>query len=71
MKHTITFYTDNKKIKDIHDIKVSFYDQDNRIYSMSVKHGKKIENIINIDNIINERLAILNNKKGLNDEQST
>lgn len=62
MKHTITFYTDDKKIKDIHDIKVSFYDQDNMAYSMSVRHGVKVENAININNIIDQRLKELNNE---------
>ena len=63
MKHTITFYTDDTRIKDIRDIKVSFYDQKNRAYSMSVKHGVKVENAIEIDKIIERRLEELNNER--------
>lgn len=63
MKHTITFHTDNNKIKEIHNIKVSFYDQDGMAYSMSVKSGVKVENAVEIDKIIEQRLKELNNGK--------
>ena len=63
MKHTITFHTDDSRIKEIHNIKVSFYDQDGMAYSMSVKSGVKVENAVEIDKIIEQRLKELNNGK--------
>ena len=63
MKHTITFHTDDNKIKEIKNIKVSFYDQDGMAYSMSVRSGVKVENAVEIDNIIEQRLKELNNEK--------
>jgi len=59
MKHKITFSTDDK-VTSIHDIKVSFYDQDNRAYSICIPTEKK--NIISIEDIVNERLAELNHQ---------
>lgn len=63
MKHTITFHTDDNKIKEINNIKVSFYDQDGMAYSMSVRNGVKVENAVEIDKIIEQRLKELNNGK--------
>lgn len=63
MKHTITFHTDDNKIKEINNIKVSFYDQDGMAYSMSVRSGVKVENAVEIDKIIEQRLKELNNGK--------
>ena len=62
MKHVITFYTNNKQVKSIHDIKVSFYDQDGMAYSLSIPKSDPSENFISIEDIVNRRLAELNNE---------
>jgi hypothetical protein len=60
MKHVITFYTDSNKVKGIHDIKVSFYDQDGMAYSLSIPRSEPVENFVSIEDIVNKRLAELN-----------
>ena len=60
MRHRITFYTDDEKVESIHDIKVSFYDQKRRAYSISVKQGANEKKVVSVEDIVNKRLAELN-----------
>jgi hypothetical protein len=43
MKHTITFYTDDNEVKEIHDIRVTYFDQDDRVYCMNYKRSNKVK----------------------------
>lgn len=60
MKHTITFYTDDNAVKDIRDIRVSFFDQDGKAYVLNAATSKKIEETNNISWRIAARLKELN-----------
>lgn len=64
MKHTITFHTPDDKVSSIHDIKVSFYDQDGKAYSITIKSSKQDRKIISIKDIVNKRIAELNTDDG-------
>ena len=59
MKHTITFYTD-KEVIDIHDIRVSFLDQDDKAYFLNAKASEKVEEVNNINWKIAARIKELN-----------
>ena len=63
MKHTITFYTDDNEVKEIHDIRVTYFDQDDRVYCMNYKRSNKVEMVNNINSRISQRIEELNNAK--------
>lgn len=62
MKHTITFSTP-VEIKEIHDIRVSFLDQDDKAYFLNAKASEKIEEVNNINWKIAARIKELNEGK--------
>jgi len=62
MKHTITFNTP-AEIKEIHDIRVSFLDQDDKAYFLNVKASTKVEEVNNINWKIAARIKELNEDK--------
>ncbi len=66
MKHTITFYTDDNKVKEIHDIRVTYFDQDDKVYCMNYKRSNKVNEVNNINSRISQRIEELNNGKSNN-----
>lgn len=62
MKHTITFYTD-KDVTNIHDIRVSFLDQNDNAYFLNAKASNKVEKVNNINWKIAARIQELNEGK--------
>ena len=62
MKHTITFSTP-VEIKEIHDIRVSFLDQDDKAYFLNAKASEKVEKVNNINWKIAARIQELNEGK--------
>lgn len=63
MKHTITFYTDDNEVKEIHDIRLTFFDQEDRVYCRNYKSSNKVEEVNNINSRISQRIKELNNGK--------
>lgn len=63
MKHTITFYTDDNEVKEIHDIRVTYFDQDGRVYCQNYKQSNRVEEVNNINSRISQRIKELNNGK--------
>ena len=62
MKHTITFSTPIE-VKEIHDIRVSFLDQDGKAYFINTKAAEKVEKVNNINWKIAARIQELNEGK--------
>ena len=63
MKHTITFYTNDDDVKEIHDIRVTYFDQDDRVYCLNYKRSNKVDEVNNINSRISQRIEELNNDK--------
>ena len=66
MKHTITFYTNDNEVKKIHDIRVTYFDQDDRVYCVNYKRSNKVNEVNNINSRISQRIEELNNGKSNN-----
>ena len=63
MKHTITFHTPDDQVKEIHDIRVTFLDQDDNAYFINAKASTKVEEVNNINWKIAARIKELNEGK--------
>ena len=63
MKHTLIFYTDDNEVKEIHDIRVTYFDQDDRVYCLNYKRSNKVDKVNNINSRISQRIEELNNDK--------
>ena len=63
MKHTLTFYTDDSKISSIHDIDVTFLDQDGNPWRVNAKSTKMVKHITSVNDIVNNRIKELNDDR--------